>query len=224
MWKPLFAIFRKETEIDKAFRNSCKMLAITEKMFLESKRSLHHINQKQVSIDIYEKDIKVNKLERKIRKRVQRHLQKHGRRDIYPGVLLVSIIIDIERIGDFTKNILDLAKKYPEKLKYGSFKKDMEKIEMAVEDAFSRVRSQFTDLDKEGAELILEEYQWVNKLCDKRAIDLIKEVDKSISSGNAVALALYIRYLKRINSHLRNVATSIVNPFDKIGFTHKLQK
>ena len=97
MWKPLFAIFRKETEIDKAFRNSCKMLAITEKMFLESKRSLHHINQKKVSIDIYEKDIKVNKLERKIRKRVQRHLQEHGRGDIYPGVLLVSIFIDIER-------------------------------------------------------------------------------------------------------------------------------
>jgi len=27
--------------------------------------------------------------------------------------------------------------------------------------------------------------------------------------------------LKRINSHLRNVATSVVNPFDQIGFKRR---
>lgn len=219
MWKPLFAVFKKETLIDKAFRNSHKMLDITEKMFLESKRSLHHIDQTETSINVYEKDIKVNKLERKVRKKVQKDLQEQGRGDIYPGLLLVSVIIDIERLGDYAKNILDLAKKYPGRLKYGSYKEDMEKIEAAVVDSFSRIRKQFIEMDSKKAELILDEYRWINKLCDKRAIDLIKEVDKSVSTRNAVAIVLYIRYLKRINSHLRNIATSIVNPFDKIGFS-----
>ena len=38
------------------------------------------------------------------------------------------------------------------------------------------------------------------------------------------ALALYFRYLKRIHSHLRNVATSVYRPFHKIGFVSKKVK
>ena len=58
-------------------------------------------------------------------------------------------------------------------------------------------------------------------LSDQRVIDYIKGVDVEVSSSNAAALALYFRYLKRINSHLRNVATSVVNPFDQIGYMQK---
>jgi hypothetical protein len=50
---------------------------------------------------------------------------------------------------------------------------------------------------------------------------LVKEDDKSIGPGDAVSLGLYFRWLKRINSHLRNIVTSVVNPFDKIGFKPK---
>jgi len=50
---------------------------------------------------------------------------------------------------------------------------------------------------------------------------LVREEDKNIPPGDAAALALYIRWLKRINSHLRNITTSIVNPFDRIGFEPK---
>jgi hypothetical protein len=52
---------------------------------------------------------------------------------------------------------------------------------------------------------------------------LVKEEDKSIRPGDAVSLGLYFRWLKRINSHLRNIVTSVVNPFDKIGFKPKKQ-
>ena len=38
--------------------------------------------------------------------------------------------------------------------------------------------------------------------------------------SDAVAFALYLRFLKRIASHLMNVATSIINPFHKIGVKH----
>jgi hypothetical protein len=32
---------------------------------------------------------------------------------------------------------------------------------------------------------------------------------------------LYLRYLKRMSAHVKNVATSIVNPFHRIGFREK---
>jgi len=34
-------------------------------------------------------------------------------------------------------------------------------------------------------------------------------------------VALYMRYLKRVSAHLKNVATSVVNPYHRIGFREK---
>ncbi len=47
---------------------------------------------------------------------------------------------------------------------------------------------------------------------------------KNLSVGSAVTLALYFRSLKRINGHLRNITTSVVNPFHRIGFKPKKKK
>ena len=35
---------------------------------------------------------------------------------------------------------------------------------------------------------------------------------------NYVSYGLFLRYSKRISSHLMNIATSITNPIDKIGY------
>jgi phosphate uptake regulator len=117
-----------------------------------------------------------------------------------------------------------LATNYHMKLKCKPYEKDLRKIEAAVEDTFSRVRKQFENFERTDAEKLLSEYLWVNQLCDQREGDLITQPDKPIPSANAVALALYIRHLKRINSHLRNISTCIVNPFDKIRFVPKSEK
>ena len=42
--------------------------------------------------------------------------------------------------------------------------------------------------------------------------------DTAISSREAVIAALASRYTKRISAHLSNLASSVVNPFDRIGF------
>ena len=36
--------------------------------------------------------------------------------------------------------------------------------------------------------------------------------------GTASAIGLYARYLKRISAHSRNLISSIVNPFERIGY------
>jgi len=38
------------------------------------------------------------------------------------------------------------------------------------------------------------------------------------SVSKIVAVSLYARYLKRIGAHLKNITTTIVNPFDSIGY------
>ncbi|TFG94888.1 MAG: hypothetical protein E4H13_14200 [Calditrichales bacterium] len=217
MWKPLFSVFSKDKLIDKAFEDSAKMLKLTEKMFHESKKGLREQDPEKILIDIYDADKKVNKFERKVRKEVLKDLAENGQ-DLYSGFLLVSIIVDIERIGDYAKNMLDLAKNYHEKLQCKSMEKDIVRLEAAIEDTFARVRKHFELADKDDAEKLLGEYLWVNQVCDKLTASMIRGEDKSLPPSHAAAMALYVRYLKRINSHLRNVASSIVNPFDHISF------
>ena len=218
MWKEILAIFNKDTLLDQAYRRSYEMLDITYQMYQEARSSLREREDNKLAEHIYGQDIAVNKYERDVRRKVLSHLAVSGTADLYSGLVLVSIIIDVERIGDYTKNIIEIAQNHPPRLHGGLYEEDLLKVENAVEDVFTRAREIFEKADAKKAAQLLEEYQWINKVCDQHAIDYLNERDKTISSGDAVALSLYFRFLKRINSHLRNIATSVVNPFDKIGF------
>ncbi len=221
MLKELFAIFKKDTLLDRAYKRSYHMVDITWDMFVKAKKSLREMDINELDINIHDQDIEVNKYLREVRRNVLSHLTVAGTDDLYSGLILVSIIIDVERVGDYTKNIVDMAMNHPAKLHGGMFEEDLKRVEAAVEDTFRRVRKTIETADAQDAETLLDDYQWVNRLCDQHVIDYIKGSDKNISSSDAVSLALYYRYLKRINSHLRNVATSVVNPFDQIGFKRR---
>jgi len=222
--KELLSIFKKDNLIDLAFQRTYEMMDITQKMFLEVKRSLREEDTNKLTINIYDQDIAVNKFEREVRRNVLNHLAVSGSQDLYSGLTLVSIIIDIERVGDYTKNIVEIAQNHPAKLDGGIYNDDLVRVEEAVEEVFSRIRNAFEKADETEARKLCEDYGWVNKLCDQHAIDYLNDRDKTISSSDAVALSLYFRYLKRIYSHLRNVASSVINPFDKIGFYKKPKK
>ena len=224
MFKKWLAIFKKDTLIDRAFKRSFLMLNLTREMFLKAKESLRNREDSEVDVDVRNQDLEINKYEREVRRNVFNHLVVSGAENLPSGLILVSIIIDIERIGDYTKNIVELALEHPGKLKGGKFEKDLQRVETAVEDNFDKTRICFESDDKNLALKLLEEYKWVNDVCDECLEGLIKEEDKDIRPGDSVALGIYFRWLKRVNSHLRNITTSVANPFDRIGFEPKDKK
>lgn len=223
MLKEWLAIFKKDILMDRAYQRSYLMLDLTREMFSKAKESLRHLENNEVDIDIYDKDSEINKYEREVRRNVFNHLAVSGAAKLPSGLALISIIIDIERIGDYTKNIVELALNHPGRLHGGKFEKDLRRVEEGLEDNFVKTRDCFESCDETKALRLLEEYKWVNPICDKILIGLIKEEDQKIQPGDAVSLAMYFRWLKRINSHLRNITTSVVNPFDRIGFEPKEQ-
>jgi phosphate uptake regulator len=224
MLKELLAIFNKDSKLDEAFRLSYEMLDITRDMFLKAKRSLRETETSELDRSVYKQDKKINKFEREVRREVLQHLAVAGQEGLASGLTLVSIISDIERLGDYTKNIVELAENHPNRLHAGHNEDNLRRVESSVEEAFGRVRAVLETSDEEAALAFIEDYIWLNPLCDKRVTEYISEVDDSVSPGDAVALALYFRYLKRIHSHLRNVATSVYRPFHKIGHISKKVK
>jgi phosphate uptake regulator len=221
MFKKWLMLFKKDTLMNRAYQRSFEMLDITQAMFKEAKESLRQREDCEIDLGIKKTDKKVNSYEREVRRMVINHLAVIGAADLPSGLILVSIIIDIERIGDYAKNMVELALDHPGKLHGGEFEEIISRLEIGLEDNFAQTKKCFVDADAELARELLDKYAWVNDACDEIVTDVVKQKDESIKPGDAAALALYTRWLKRINSHLRNITTSVVNPFDRVGFQPK---
>ncbi len=224
MIKEILSIFKSNTLMDRAFQRSYDMLDMTYKMFRQAKQVLRETEHNRVDIDISDEDSEVNKYQREVRKDVFNHLVLTDGEQLTSGLILVSIVIDIERIGDYTKNIVEIAQNHSQRLHGGKFEDDLLKIEDSVDENFKRTIDVFKNSDEDAARELIKEFKWISKVSDEDLMALIRETDPSITAGSAVALALYFRSLKRINAHLRNITSSVVNPFHRIGYKPKKKK
>ncbi|MFQ6676192.1 MAG: PhoU domain-containing protein, partial [Fidelibacterota bacterium] len=134
-------------------------------------------------------------------------------------------VIDMERIGDYCKNILDLARVHPERLFVPSYEEQLEDIQKEIKTRFNNTIEVLRKQDVEKAREMMKTFKAeIARICDKIDDDLVEGKVKGLSPGDSAALALYVRYLKRISAHLNNIVTSVVNPFDRIGFREKTER
>jgi len=217
-FKEIYEIWKKDSSLQRALNDSRAMLERTDRMFHESVNSLRASDTGEIGIDIYEEDRVVNKYQQDVRRKVLRHLAITGGVNVVPGLILTSIVIDIERIGDYTKNIMELAAAHPKKLTAGRYEEEVQKIEKAVGTMFDKIVSILETMDKDAARASIGDSVWIRKRSDEIDLGLIKGDETSLSPGDAVAVALYVRYLKRVGAHLMNVLSSVVNPFERIGY------
>ncbi len=222
MWKTFFNIWKKDDLLNQAWDDCYQALEISQEMFLEAVRFLREAGHEVDSQHIRRKDKRINKYQREIRRKVMTHctFQKGG--SLPGGMVLVSIIIDVERIGDNAKNILDLAQTLGAKFKVPVCEEAVQEIEKDIQKRFKEMVGILKGHEVEQARKIMNRHRKTTRhVCDNLIDDLVKGHVNEITPANSAALALYLRYLKRISAHLKNVATSVVNPFDRIGFKEK---
>ena len=220
MFRYLLDMFRKETLLDDALAQSQKMLEEGREMFISAVHSLREQDNADLSFDIREKDRLVNKLQQEVRRNLLTHLSLSGIKDINPALILAAIIIDLERIGDYTKNIAELAAWHPRRLQVERYEEQLQQMEERVRELFDGVIGALRTSDESTAQEILADHRNLTQRCDETVRELIAGEDK-LTKSQAVTLALYIRYLKRVGAHLTNIASAIVNPFPRIGFKPK---
>lgn len=224
MFRIIQQMFGKKDLLQEALEHAIKMLQIDKQMFDASVTSLRTRDTAEVEIDIYKTDKEINQLEQEVRRKVMTHLAVSGTSGLGLSLTLVSIISDIERIGDYTKNIYELATVHPTRLKAGKWEDDLQHMESVVSQRLGDLMAAFKESDKDLGRSIIEELVGIKDKCDDYIMKLIKGVDESFQATQAVPLVLYLRYLKRVGGHVQNVASSIVNPFHKIKYRDKHRK
>ena len=219
MFKQIFEIFKSDSLYEQALLECHEMLEIDREMFNESIKSLRSSDTAEIPIDIYAMDKKINEFERDVRRKVMTHLAIGGKDDIGSGLILVSVVIDIERIGDYTKNIYDLAVQHPKKLSAGNFENKLADMEKSTVEFLNKAIDTFKDQDIDLARKLMTDYKTdISSASNDIVNAIVSGANDELSPEVAGSLCLYARYLKRIAAHSRNLVSSIVNPFERIGY------
>ena len=222
MWKELIQLFKKDNLFEQAYQEAAGMLDTDAAMYDASVEALRRSDTAEVKFDIYDADKGVNRSERGVRKKVMTHLVISGGTNLASGLSLVSVVIDIERIGDYTKNIYDLAVHHPLRLEGGPVEDKLQKVEALVSSDFKSMIEVFKDRDEDKARLIMNNYKdGLSDACEEISNSILTGTVTELNSSDATAVSLYARFLKRIASHSRNIVTSVVNPFHRIGYREK---
>lgn len=222
MWKELISVWKSHNLLTQAWDESYEMLEISRDMFWEAIRILRESDDLVVNVEVRKKDRVVNQYLQEVRRKVMTHCTVQGPRSLPSGMVLISIVIDMERIGDYCKNILDLATVHPQRLSVADYEKPLSDIEEEIKTRFDNTIEVLRKQDVEKAREMMKTFKAeIGGICDQIDDDLVGGKDKGLSPGDSAALALYVRYLKRISAHLNNIVTSVVNPFDRIGFQEK---
>lgn len=221
MLKKYSELFTKHNLLNEAVDLTVRMIETDAKMYHMAQESLRKSHTAEMRDDVRAMDREVNKYHREVRRKVLTHLTVAGTTNLTPGLVLASIVIDVERIGDYAKNIVDLARHHPERLRGQKYETDMLKIEEHVSLNFDRVILTFSRQDVSVGRKVMDAEQGIGELCESVLSELLTNPSKNLPRQDIASIALYMRFLKRINAHLTNVATSIVNPFPRIGFSEK---
>ncbi|MCG8583784.1 MAG: hypothetical protein MI757_03635 [Pirellulales bacterium] len=165
--------------------------------------------------DVFKTDKRINYAQQQIRREIVVHATVHGAAEFPACLILMSVTKDAERVGDYSKNIFDLAELSPQK-PAGEYKEDLTDLKDRISALMADCREAFDKEDAESARRLIVESQQIEDQCDTQISTLV-QAGAAIEMGTTYALAY--RYFKRVSSHAFNVATTIVQPLDKIDFS-----
>ena len=172
-------------------------------------------NLETVRVDLYNTDKAINELHREVRREMIIHSAVNSRNLDIPLLLsYMTMSKDIERIGDYCKNLFEIAEtgnsfaKGDDLDTYMELKNDIGKLIVYLQSCLNLDdESKVQDLITLGSSL--------NNDLDEKITALLEDKEKI---QYPVATTLFYRYLKRIVSHIVNAATAIIMPTDQIDY------
>lgn len=167
---------------------------------------------------IVDKDRLLNRAERRVRKRIIVHLVTgEGGGRVPNALLLMNVVRDLERVGDYAKNLSQVFRDGGAPLPAaGDPEADvLRELRLEVEAMARAAGPAFLAADP------TEAARWIRlgKALCRRSDNLITSVAGGTrSAAVTTTLVLAARYYKRIAAHLMNVLTGAVMPLHKMNF------
>lgn len=210
MFEQLFGTGKGSTLVEAAFEDVSTMLKQSAKMLDHSLAAL--LDNQELQVNLEDMDDVVDDGERMVRRTILQHLTVNPKQDLVASLILVSMVQDAERIGDFARGLaelVDLASVPRE----GIFADQLRDLAGRLRPLFEVCEQAFLEDDAEKASLVMSEHTELKR----DFVAYTREVAGSdLSADMAIVYATGARILRRISAHLSNIASSVVQPYDRI--------
>ncbi len=215
--KELIAFWHDDSPLKEIFKRFDEMTVIAKDMFkLATSYLAGPADGESIYHQIIHMDSKLNTLQQVIRRDIVTHISVQGTADIVPCFLLISLVKDVERVGDYCKNIDEIFR-YAPKVIEDPLAPDLKDMSAKIITWFEQTKKAFDNCERDLARSTREEAYKLEKTCDRQ----VWALSADNQGRNAVAVAMLLRFFKRITAHLGNICTSVVMPFDKLDYFEK---
>jgi len=160
-------------------------------------------------------DKAVNRGEREVRRLVVEHLALNPRQDVAGCLALVNMAKDAERVGDHGRNIFGVAATLGGPVNAFTFFGRLDQVQELVAQLFPRLRDAVLASDGDLAHEVISANQSIKDDTKQLQSDVFAS---DLPAQEAMATILLVRYLKRVNAHLGNIASGIIFPVENIDF------
>jgi phosphate uptake regulator len=143
------------------------------------------------------------------------HLSINPKQDVSGCLVMMSLIKDAERVGDYSKNIFELAMMLEGETKDMKYMDRLAAVQEKILNNFEPLRRSFLESDEDLANEVLQTYPQIKDECKNMLNDIFSD---TLSVREAVSTTILSRSFKRINSHICNIASGMVYPMHKIDF------
>lgn len=165
---------------------------------------------------LYETDVEVNRLQRTLRKRLVTHLSMPGnQRDVPHCLALMSLVKDVERLGDYAKNLAEIPDIHPEPLPDDEMTRELKEIRSGVESTFTESLAVVARFDHDRAVSLIEQGRTLTRRCEAL---VHRAAHSDYDAGTTAAVVLGARFYKRIAAHVLNVLSAVVMPLHKLDY------
>lgn len=212
MFKEFINSQKRTTLLYDAIQEVLEMLERAERMYELACTGL--LTPEPDTVNIEREDRDINASERMVRRMVFEHLVLNPKQDLPASLSLLSIVHDIERIGDYAKSLMELSHWTKAEGNPSLYIAECKSLHRAIAPLFAQVLEAMRESDIDRARQVMRQHEEIKKQSD---VLLGKIIQGDRPNGEAVPSALAARFLRRISAHLSNVASGIANPFDRVS-------
>ena len=152
MFSNLLQLWRGKDFLNEVLKDFEGMLNNAENMFIPVVQKLvHDQDTPNLKEKIYAIDKKINEEQRNIRKRVTAHLALQPLIDTSTCLLLMSVVKDAERLGDFCKNLFEVTAFLNKPIDKAKHKSLFHNIEKDITNLFQQAKMAFIESDTDEA-------------------------------------------------------------------------
>ncbi len=210
MFKKLFGDTAGSALIEESFREVTTMIEQSERMYNHAIAAL--LDNAPLEVDLEDLDDVVDEAEQRVRRRVLEHLAIRPDQDLVSCLLLMSLVQDGERVGDFARGLVELVP-LARSERVGPFASRLRAASEVTRALFTDTRRALVDENADLAVRVTDAAR-ENK---REMIALTADLAASDASADmAVVYSGAARILRRITSHLSNMCSTVSQPFHRI--------